>query len=591
MNTKTKSKQNTSASAVTLPEGTLSIGASDQIDFSPFNYRKKIDENKLNQFAEELAQHGIISPLTVRPGKQGRYELVAGERRLKAASIAKLKQVPVCIRELTDEQVIEIQLSENMQRENPHPFHEAQGIALMQQAGKKMEEMALRLGKSKQYIYSRLKLLSLVKPFQEMFLSDAISIGEAYELATLSPKSQQELFDDECTGWKEQEYFHLPDLDDTLRRYKYELAKAPFDTTNPTLGLGSCEKCHFNSSTLLNLFAGIDERSICSNKQCFQSKCTQHFSNSIQQKIGEERPAGLLFIGQPSPTLESILEQIPETTDLQRFNVYETDILELPEMPDKADYLKEETETDEGDTEAFEQAMEEYNLDMEEYQQLAQSGKFQKGLQVSNKAVEGVYVTLEKSNPRQAEKKVTAKLVQEAIKTKTATKELLSAEIERLKSREARALELYREKVQLQVHEAFQKSLDEHNTEVSLTEADQAAVKWLLFQSLDWGSKNDMPKLLFKKQEPEKHDKLYQQVTAMPDHLFAALIRRTLAGKAECKYPRSPEAFFLRQVALAAGLDIAHIEKAQQEKATARKSKSKERINGLQKQIKQIKST
>lgn len=572
-----------------LPEGTLSNIASDQIDFSPFNYRKKIDENKLNQFAEELAQHGIISPLTVRPGKQGRYELVAGERRLKAASIAKLKQVPVCIRELTDEQVIEIQLSENMQRENPHPFHEAQGIALLQQAGKKLEEMALRLGKSKQYINSRLKLLSLVEPFQEMFLSDAISIGEAYELATLSPESQQELFDDECTGWKEQEYFHLPDLDYALGRYKYELAKAPFDTTNPTLGPGSCEKCPFNSSTLLSLFAGIDERSICSNKQCYQSKCTQHFCNIIEQKMEEEKPAGLLFIGQPSPMLESILEQIPETKYLQRFNVYETDILELPEMPDKADYLNEETEADELDAKAFEQAMEEYKQDMEEYQQLAQNGKFQKGLQVSNKAVEWVYFTLEKSNHRQAEKKVTAKQVQEAIKTKTATKELLSAEIERIKSREARAIELDREKVQLQVHEAFQKSLDEHNTELSLTVADQAAVKWLLFQSLYWGSKNDMRKLLFKNKEPEKHDKLYQQVAATPDHLFAALIRRTLAGKAESKFPRSPEAFFLRQAALAAGLDIAHIEKAQQEKATARKSKSKERINGLQKQIKQIK--
>lgn len=91
------------------------------IDFSPLNYRKYFSEDALQQFAEELKQHGIISPLTLRPHPAGRYELVAGERRLRAARIAGLPAVPAAIVSLTDEQVIEIQLSENLQRENPPP--------------------------------------------------------------------------------------------------------------------------------------------------------------------------------------------------------------------------------------------------------------------------------------------------------------------------------------------------------------------------------------------------------------------------------------------------------------------------------------
>jgi len=122
----------------------------DDIDFSPLNYRKYFSEEALQSFAEELKQHGIISPLTVRVGKGSKYELVAGERRLRAARIAGLSTVPAAMATLTDEQVIEIQLSENLQRENPHPMHEAQGIGQMQSTGKNIEEIAARLGKSNQ---------------------------------------------------------------------------------------------------------------------------------------------------------------------------------------------------------------------------------------------------------------------------------------------------------------------------------------------------------------------------------------------------------------------------------------------------------
>ena len=197
------------------------------IDFSPFNYRNYFSEEALNQFAEELKQHGIISSLTVRKKEDGRYELVAGERRLRAARIAALPDVPVMIASLSDEQVIEIQLSENIQRENPHPMDEAKGIAQMQAAAKSIDEIAARLGRSRQYVFGRLKLTALIESFQEMLYENKLSLQDAFKIAGLSADSQTDFFKEHCTGWKKQKHFSMYNLDYYLNQYRYDLKRAP----------------------------------------------------------------------------------------------------------------------------------------------------------------------------------------------------------------------------------------------------------------------------------------------------------------------------------------------------------------------------
>jgi ParB/RepB/Spo0J family partition protein len=158
----------------------------DKIEFSPLNYRKYIAEEELQQFAQEIAQHGIISPVLLRLLPNNRYELVVGERRLRGARIAKLRTMPAMIAQLTDDQVVEIQLAENLQRENPHPMHDAHAIGQMQKTGKTIDEIAARLGKTKQFVYGRIKLLSLTDAFQEMVLADAVSLRDALQVAALS---------------------------------------------------------------------------------------------------------------------------------------------------------------------------------------------------------------------------------------------------------------------------------------------------------------------------------------------------------------------------------------------------------------------
>ena len=103
----------------------------DKIDLNPLNYRKYYSETDLQEFAKELAIHGIISPVIVRQIPKSRYELVVGERRLCAAKIANIKEIPARVCSLGDDEVIEIQLCEDLQRENPHPMYEAQAIGQM----------------------------------------------------------------------------------------------------------------------------------------------------------------------------------------------------------------------------------------------------------------------------------------------------------------------------------------------------------------------------------------------------------------------------------------------------------------------------
>lgn len=129
-----------------------------------------------------------------RPRKNGRasFEVVAGERRFRAAGIAKLETIPCIVREFTNIEVIEIQAIENLQRDDLHPLEEAEGYAaLVKKAGYDVAEIAKRIGKSHKYVYDRLKLLQLIPAVREVFLGGEISTGHAILIARLSTADQE----------------------------------------------------------------------------------------------------------------------------------------------------------------------------------------------------------------------------------------------------------------------------------------------------------------------------------------------------------------------------------------------------------------
>ena len=151
--------------------------------------RKRFDEEKLEELAASIEQHGLIQPIVLRKLGKG-YEIVAGERRWRAARIAGLKDVPCIVKELTDEENMLLAIIENMQREDLNPIEEAEGLKQMIDTyGLTQEQVSYSVGKSRPYITNSLRLLKLPVKVQELAAEGRISTGHARALASV--KSQQ----------------------------------------------------------------------------------------------------------------------------------------------------------------------------------------------------------------------------------------------------------------------------------------------------------------------------------------------------------------------------------------------------------------
>jgi len=153
--------------------------------------RKNFEEESMEELAESIRQFGVIQPLLVQK-KGNHYEIVAGERRWRAAKLAGLKEVPVMIREYTDQEVMEIALIENIQRENLNPIEEAKAfMCLIQEFHLKQEDLAKRVSKSRAAIANRMRLLKLALTVQEMLAEGKLSEGHARALLSLESEALQ----------------------------------------------------------------------------------------------------------------------------------------------------------------------------------------------------------------------------------------------------------------------------------------------------------------------------------------------------------------------------------------------------------------
>lgn len=157
--------------------------------------RKNFDEEALAELAQSISRHGIIQPLIVR--KKGRgYEIVAGERRYRAAQMAGLKEVPVIIKEYSEKEIGEIALIENIQREDLNPIEEAQAYdRLINEHGLTQEELADRVSKSRSAITNHLRLLKLSEKVQQLVSDGKLSEGHARTLVGLNPAAQEKMAD------------------------------------------------------------------------------------------------------------------------------------------------------------------------------------------------------------------------------------------------------------------------------------------------------------------------------------------------------------------------------------------------------------
>ena len=164
-----------------------------EIEPDPEQPRKTFDEQALGELAASIAEHGLLQPIAVRPRPRGGYSIVAGERRWRACRMAGLNDVPVVIKEVSDEQAMELALVENLQREDLDPVEEATGIReLMTRCGLTQEQAAQKLGKSRSALANSLRLLNLPENVLELLKSGFINIGHAKVILSLPTPELQE---------------------------------------------------------------------------------------------------------------------------------------------------------------------------------------------------------------------------------------------------------------------------------------------------------------------------------------------------------------------------------------------------------------
>ena len=165
----------------------------DQIYPNPFQPRKTFDEAALNDLAASIQLYGVLQPLLVAPGENGQYLLIAGERRLRASKMAKLSEVPVIITDYTTQQIAEIALIENLQREDLHYLEEAEGYEqLLKEFHLTQEAMAQRVGKKQSTIANKLRLLKLSDACRKLLVENGLTERHARALLKLEDDEKRQ---------------------------------------------------------------------------------------------------------------------------------------------------------------------------------------------------------------------------------------------------------------------------------------------------------------------------------------------------------------------------------------------------------------
>lgn len=295
----------------------------DDVIPSKTNPRKRFDQAALQELAASLRKHGILQSLLCRahPTETGKLELIAGERRWRAAGIAKLTHVPVRIIAVDDLEMLELQVIENLQRQDLHPIEEAESYEALLAANRDnpeygVNEMALRLKKSRAYIYARLKLCDLQPEARTAFYEDQLTASVALLVARIPVRELQLKALHEVTTGETEEYYSGDEGPMSARRaaehiqdnYMLELKRAVFPIAQADLlpSAGACTSCVKRTGAQPELFSDVESADVCTDPTCFDLKKQAHVAKLTEaakqagQKVIQGKEAEKIFPGEHS---------------------------------------------------------------------------------------------------------------------------------------------------------------------------------------------------------------------------------------------------------------------------------------------------
>jgi ParB/RepB/Spo0J family partition protein len=300
---------NAPATAAALAHPTVELLALDSITPSRTHIqamrRKRFDPKLLQELADSFRQVGVLQPVVVVDAGNGKHELVAGERRWQAARLAGLERIPASVRTLTPEQILEVQLIENLQREGLHELEEAEGYEELMKLKKiNADTVAEMIGKSRAYVYARTKLLDLCDEARKGFYAGAIDFSIALLIARVPGANvQRQAMKDLDDARKHGDITNVREAQVFMREhYMLQLAAAPFDTTDTSLvsAAGACSTCPKRSGAQPELFADVGKAEHCTDPGCFAKKRTAHF---VRIKESIEAKGGTVITGKEAKKL------------------------------------------------------------------------------------------------------------------------------------------------------------------------------------------------------------------------------------------------------------------------------------------------
>jgi len=336
----------------------------------PMQPRKTFNEKFLEELSESIKKHGVLQPITVR--KSGsEHIIVMGERRYRASKLADKKTIPCIVREYENNDILEIQIIENLQRQDVEPTEEADAIAYLSEKYS-ATEIAKRLGRGDNFIRQRLKLAGLIEGFKNFVRNGEMTISLGVGVALFEPEEQQMML--ETMG----EDFSAHQINRMIKDQTYDLDKAPFDVEDKKLvaKAGSCIECPFNAANQGNLFG--DGKMVCTKSACYETKKSKSFLNLIEKSKKEN----ILLIPEirkywvEEESNQIVISQLKKN-GLKVYLLDDVEILEKPIKPTLESIIEEYRNNDYTEdqlNEELKEAIETYTEELEKYNSAEESG-------------------------------------------------------------------------------------------------------------------------------------------------------------------------------------------------------------------------
>ena len=454
----------------------------------PNQPRKFFDETAQQELTNSIIEKEVIQPIIVR-GESPNYMLVCGERRLRSATIVMemfpiRNTIPAVIRQMSDEEALELQIIENLQRKDVHPMEEAVAFESMLQHGMDAKEIAAKVGKSDFFIRQRIKLCALTDNWQKAFFANRLSISEALKIVLFADDVQEKLF---STFPPDRE---IKINDGLLIQYSGNLTNAPFDTTDTTLGNIACTSCIFNSG-VARLFQD-EVTAFCSDKICYSRKCENNFTKAIEEAIQD--PA-MIFV-QDNWKVQK--DDTTERLESAGFVVYGTNDYEQYDEPDKPvfeewkeeEYFDDET-TDEDIKIQFTEAFTNYEVELAALREDLKMGTYKKAFKLTG-IDRGRYLMVKLYSVKTASPSSGAGGPKDP---DAIAKAEITAEIERLTTKEKRSKELDESKVWENIRRHFNPHANASLLKGAFVTLENDAAAMAMYEKLNYSNRDAFNKL------------------------------------------------------------------------------------------------